>query len=267
MNNKKRTNDSRKKYLGTKNINNQGYEMQIIEYNKYNDIIVEFQQPYKYKVKSRTDRFLSGEIQNPYAPSICGFGIVGTKYPTHTKDGKKYLREYLIWTNMIKRCYDEEHRYKNPSYYDCKCCEEWRYYEKFYEWLHSQENYTILDSINDLAIDKDILLKGNREYRPDRCCLVTQKINNLLLKSNSVRGDCPIGVFYHKQNNKYVAQCGGKKNNVYLGSYNTKEEAFKVYKKYKEKLLKKIATEEYEKHYITEQCYNSLMAYRVEITD
>ena len=59
----------------------------------------------------------------------------------------------------------------------------------------------------------------------------------------------------------------GKKNNVYLGSYNTKEEAFKVYKKYKEKLLKKIATEEYEKHYITEQCYNSLMAYRVEITD
>ena len=258
---------ARNKYLGMENVNNKGYPMKIIGYNNSNDITVEFLEPYKYIVKSRVDRFKNGYIHNPYAPWICDFGIVGTKYPTHTVDGKLYLKEYLTWTNMIKRCYDEEHRYRNPSYYDCECCHEWQYYENFYEWMHSQENYDKLIDINDMALDKDILYKGNRLYAPDRCCLVTQNINNIMLKSNAIRGKCPIGVFYNKVNDKYIAQCGGKENGVYLGSYNTELEAFMVYKKYKEKTIKELAQKEFDLNHITKQCYEALMNYIVEITD
>lgn len=255
------------KYLGKENYNNQGYLMKVIEYNGYDNIIVEFSEPYKNKVKTRVDHFLKGDIRNPYAPCICGIGIVGTKYQTHTKDGKNYLREYLMWTNMIGRCYDEEYRYKNPSYYDCTCEEEWFYYENFYEWLHKQENYKILNEIDDIAIDKDILQKGNRIYGPTRCCLVPQRVNNIMLKSNAIRGDCPIGVFYHKVNGTYIAQCGGKGNYQYLGRYSTPKEAFLVYKNYKEKEIKEVAQEEYNLRHITKQCYEALMKYEVEITD
>ena len=241
--------------------------MELIEYNNYDDVVVRFLPPYECKRKTKIDHFKNGDLVNPYAPTICGFGIVGNKYPTHKENGKTYRREYLIWTNMIKRCYDEAHRYKNPAYINCECDLRWQKYEDFYEWLHSQPNYDILDQINDLALDKDILIKGNRIYGPDECCLVTQNLNNIMLKSDAIRGDFPIGVHYHKVNNKYVAQCGGKRKHSYLGSFPTVEEAFDTYKQFKEKEIKKLAQTEYELGHITEQCYQALMNYKVEITD
>lgn len=241
--------------------------MELVEYNGYDNVLVRFMPPYECYRKTKLDHFKKGDIVNPYAPTICGVGIVGNKYPTHLNNGKTYRREYLIWTNMIKRCYDEDHRYKNIKYSDCECVPEWKYYEVFYEWLHSQENYEILDQINDIAIDKDILRKGNRVYGPDKCCLVPQHINNIMLKSDAIRGDLPIGVHYHKVNQKYIAQCGGKKEYVYLGSFSTVEEAFNVYKEYKEKKIKTIAQEEYDQNHITRQCYEALVNYKVEITD
>ena len=258
---------AKKKYLGMENYNNQGFLMKIVDYINANKIIVEFAEPYKHIVKSRVDRFLKGDIQNHNAPSLYGVGIVGYKYPTHASDGKKHLKEYLTWRNMLGRCYDETRRYKNPAYYDVSVCDEWLYYPNFYEWIHNQENYDTLMSINDMAIDKDILIKGNREYRPDRCCLVPTNVNNILLKSDAIRGDLPIGVYYLKRNKKYAAQCGGKVNRTYLGLYSTPEEAFEVYKEFKEKQIKKLAEEEYQKHTIIKACYEALMNYKVEITD
>lgn len=248
-------------------INNRGWKMKIVDYIDAKNVVVEFEEPYVYRTTTRTNRFLSGNVKNPYAPTICNFGIVGNKYPTHTDDGVHYLPEYLIWTNMIKRCYDEEHRYKNPAYYDCECCSEWQYYEKFYEWLHAQENYEILTAIGDIAIDKDILQKGNREYAPNKCCLVPQRINNIMLKSDAIRGDCVIGVHYHNVNGTYIAQCGGHENAVYLGSYQTEMEAFSAYKQYKEAEIKELAHKEFLSGHITKKCYEALMRYEVEITD
>ena len=255
------------KYLGMDGVNNKGFPMKIVEYNNSKDITVEFLGPYKYVTKSRLDRFKSGYIHNPYAPWLFDVGIVGKKYPTHDSKGIKYTKEYLTWTNMIRRCYDESVRYKNLTYYDCMCCEQWMYYENFYEWMHSQENFDLLLSIDDMSIDKDIILKGNKMYNPDNCCLVPQRVNNLLLKSNNIRGQWPIGVHYLRKNNKFVAQCGGQDNHNYLGLYSTPEEAFYVYKDFKEKQIKEIAEEEYSKGTIIKRCYDALMSYEVEITD
>lgn len=259
--------NKKNKYLGMKNTNHQGYLMKIIQYNTYDDIMVEFEEPYKCIVRSRTGTFINGGITNPYAPTICGVGIVGNKYPTTQDKNGNHCREYQTWSNMIKRCYDEKTREKNRTYEDVECDSRWFYYETFYEWIHSQINYDNVRKDPKYAIDKDILYKGNKIYAPEKCCLVPQRVNNLLLKSNAIRGDLPIGVFYHKVNGTYIAQCGGHGNNRYLGSFSTPEEAFYAYKKDKEREIKEVAIKEYSKGTITKKCYDALINYEVEITD
>ena len=240
--------------------------MELINYRKYDDVDVEFAEPYHCVLKTKTGHFFHGDIVNPYAPTVCGIGIVGNKYSTMTDDGKKHCREYQMWKNMITRCYEEKYRYKAPTYFDVTVDPIWFYYENFYEWVNQQENYSYLKG-TDYGLDKDILIKGNRIYSPDRCILVPTRVNNLLLKSDAIRGKYPIGVSYSKQNNRYIAACGGKVNHKYLGCFTNEIDAFNAYKTYKEDMIKRVATEEFEKKTITEQCYNALMNYEVEITD
>lgn len=254
------------KYLGMQRSNSQGYKMEVIDYIDYDHIKIRFLPPYECMLTTSMTKFMDGCIRNPYAPNVCGFGIVGNKYPTISSN-RSHLLEYQTWINMIKRCYDEEHRFKNPSYGNVKCDERWKYYENFYEWMHEQENYNTLAERKDINIDKDILEKGNNLYSPDKCTLVPKRINNLLIKSDSIRGPYPIGVTYLKRNKKYMADCGGKDSHTYLGLYETPEEAFVVYKDFKEKQIQMIATEEFKRRAITLNCYEALMNYKVNITD
>ena len=116
-----------------------------------------------------------------------------------------------------------------------------------------------------MSLDKDILFKGNRIYSPETCIFVPQKINNLLVKSDKLRGDLPIGVCNYK-NDKFISYCSdGYGNCVCLGIFETALEAFQSYKKYKETVIKLIA-DEY-KNMIPCELYNSLQNYQVEIND
>ena len=55
------------------------------------------------------------------------------------------------------------------------------------------------------------------------------------------------------------------KKGIYLGRFNNKDDAFIIYKNYKEQLIKDIA-EKYRKS-IPQILYNALINYEVEITD
>jgi hypothetical protein len=246
-------------------LNNQGCPMKIVEYNSYSDIIVEFQDEYKYRTNTIYANFKSGSIRNPYYPSIYGIGITGCKYPT--KINSVSTKEYLAWIDMLKRCFIEKTKNKQPSYKEVECCKEWLNFEVFCDWLHSQPNYDKWKNGYRWAIDKDILVRGNKIYGPSTCCLVPRYVNNLFIKRDRYRGDYPIGVI--KYYNKFRARCEdiliGKR--VHLGLYDTPEKAFSAYKKYKEMLIKKIAQIEFEQNHITKECYNAMMNYKVDITD
>jgi hypothetical protein len=54
---------------------------------------------------------------------------------------------------------------------------------------------------------------------------------------------------------------------VYLGSAETPEGAFSIYKKYKETQIQQVAKEEYEKGTISKKCYEAMMKWEVEIGD
>ena len=257
--------------LGKENYNNQGCLMIVIKDNGYNDITVEFQDKYKTHIDTRYDHFKHGDIINPYYPNVFGIGIVGNKYPA--KINGKHTKEYKAWHDVIGRSYGDKPKNKRPTYKNVVCCDEWLLFENFYEWLHKQKNFDKWLNGNKWAIDKDILIKGNKIYSPDTCCLVPLNVNGLFVKSDSSRGKYSIGVYFHKRLNKFCAQISkiskesSKKQQDFLGYYDTPEQAFLVYKKEKESYIKQVAQEEYDKGNITKQCYEAMMNYEVEITD
>lgn len=239
--------------------NNKGYLMKCIKYNNNNDIIVEFQDEYKARVHTVWNNFEKGTVRNPYHPSVYNIGIIGNKYPVSIN--KKITKEYNIWYAMMTRCYNSKFKRENPSYKDVTCCEEWLLFENFYEWLHSQENFDKWLNGDKWAIDKDIISKRNKIYSPETCCLVPIHVNNLFTKNNIKRGNLPIGVS-QRNNKKYISI----RYDIYK-QFDTPEEAFYLYKTYKETYIKQIAQEEYSMGNITKKCYDAMMSYEVEITD
>ena len=209
--------------LGAINYNSQGCQMKVIEYKDNKNIVIQFQDDYKYECITSWSNFEKGKIKNPYYPTVYGVGIIGSKYP-YSENGENN-KEYVTWKDMLRRSYNKKGTL--PSYKDVICCEEWLYYENFYEWLHSQENFDKWKNLNMSSIDKDILVKGNKIYSPSTCCLVPHCVNNLFDMPNNNK--LFHGVYYNKKNTnkKYFARCRNvniSSNHIYLGSfYNDKD--------------------------------------------
>ena len=253
-------------HLNETKLNNQGCLMKIVEDNGSSDIVVEFQDEYKYRKHTIYANFKSGSIRNPYCPSIYGIGITGCKYTT--KVNGVSTKEYNAWIDMLKRCFMEKTKDKQPSYKNVECCEEWLNFEVFCDWLHEQPNYDKWKTGYRWAIDKDILVKRNKVYSSDTCTLVPQNVNCLFLKREAERGDYPIGVRY-KEGDGFIASCHDPftdKNEI-IGYYSTSGKAFSAYKVYKEDIIKQVAEIEYKFGNITKECYQAMMEYEVEIDD
>jgi hypothetical protein len=179
-----------------------------------------------------------------------------TKNPFFNSKGK-YKTEtkiYNIWDFLMKRCYSQKEKY--PAYKDCYVCNEWLDFQIFAEWY--ENNY-----IDNFHLDKDILIKNNKIYSPETCCFVPKEINFLFIKGKTRRGDLPIGV--RKHGNNYQVSLRKFSQQFTLGTYNTIEEAFKIYKIEKEKYIKEVA--EIWKHKIPEKVYKIMINYQVEIID
>lgn len=191
--------------------------------------------------------------------SVYGWGINDVNHACFHK-GKTWT-PYVIWREMIGRCYSHRIKQKYPTYAECSACEGWRYFSNFLRWFEDpangyRENY---------HLDKDILVKGNKVYSPDTCCFVPKEINKIFTKSQRARGPYPIGVT--KNWSHYQAVLLQYNKHLYLGTFNTPEEAFAAYKTAKEAYIKEVATAYYNEGKITEKVYNALMNYQVEITD
>lgn len=162
------------------------------------------------------------------------------------------------WSQMLLRCYSETTRHKFPTYVDVTVCEEWHKFSNFKKWF--DENY-----VDGYALDKDIIIKGNKVYSPETCCFVPREINTIFTKNNSMRGDLPIGVKHN--NKKFSASFGKRGRECFIGTFETPLEAFLAYKEAKEAHIKEIATEYYSGGKITKRVYDALMRWHVEITD
>lgn len=250
-----KTDRIKEKIIGYKNKNSYGEEYEVIDYNDAHNVVVKFKSGYICYDANKND-VENGNVKDRFHKNKYG-GYLGSKVPTD-----KYIS--AMWENMFSRCYSKKEIEKHPTYKDCYVCEEWFCYSTFYSWFKDNKWGN-----NDLKLvpDKDILMKGNKVYSPNTVILVPHRINTLIIKTDSTRNGI-IGTWLN-QNGKYTAQCNtGNKTNRNLGSYNTKEEAFEVYKQAKENYIKQIANE-YKSKYddFPIKIYEALCNYKVEEND
>ena len=246
--------------LGEVGYNNNGERMTIIRYVNKNDIDIQFDDgtivEHRYY-----GNFLKGNVKNPFFPSVYGVGYFGIGEFKSCNENGKITKSYNTWKNIHERCYNPKFHKKFQTYENCTVCKEWNNYQTFAKW--DNENYYEVGN-EQMALDKDILCKGNKVYSPDTCIYVPQSINKLFTKHDKARGNFPIGVT--KYRNKFMAQLSkGNGKPITLGYYSTPEEAFIAYKQAKEAYIKEVA-EEY-KGKIDNRAYEALMNYEVEIDD
>lgn len=248
-------NKARKSRIGETFTTKEGCCAKIVNYVNNSEVYIIFDNC-TTPIKCQYSNLRRGNVKNPYHPSICGVGYLGIgSYTTKTLF-------YKIWTELLRRCYDEKTQKKNPTYIGCTVCKEWHNFQNFAKWC--EENYYEVNN-EQMCLDKDILVKGNKIYSSKTCMFVPQRINKLFTKNNVKRGALPIGVSWHKGTKKYVSTCHTLSNKQHLGYYNSPEEAFNTYKQFKECYIKQVA-EQY-KDKIPKKLYNSLVSYYVETND
>ena len=171
----------------------------------------------------------------------------------------KHTDKYNIWYNALKRCYNPKYQEKHSTYKDCIVEDHLLNFQNMGEWI--ENNYYEVPG-EKMCLDKDILRKGNKVYSRQTCIFVPERINLLFTK----RGK---GIRLRKSGN-YQVNCNNRYGKtICLGTYSTKEEAFQIYKQYKEKIIKE-TIDSYEGK-IPEPFYSRLKIamynYKVEIDD
>ena len=238
-------------------------DFKIVKYSDSRNVEIQFLKT-GYRKVAEVKEVRSGEIKDPYLPSVYGVGVLGAKYPTRVNGVK--TKEYVLWTNMLVRCYSDSSKKRRPTYEGCEVSDNFKNYEYFYEWCNKQIGFTNEGNENPFHLDKDLLIKGNKVYSEDTCVFIPAEINTLLIKCAATRGEHLIGVSWHKTRKAFVAKVNKSKGKrEYLGFFNTEIEAFKAYKKAKESFIKEQANDW--KSQIDDRAYNALMNYTVEITD
>ncbi len=139
---------------------------------------------------------------------------------------------YSIWNGIYKRCYKDKDVYEGSF-----MCDLWKNdNDSFAEWWSSE--YYECDG-ESMAVDKDLLFPGNKEYAPDKCCIIPQTLNTMkkhrLPKWKSVKMDLPLGVRYDSGMEMYYGEIKpyGHDEVIRLSYWRTPEEAFEEYKRHK----------------------------------
>ena len=238
-------------------------DFKVLKYNDSANVVIQFLKT-GYETLVQLTNVRNGYIKDPYLPSVYGVGILGTKYPS--KVSGVTTKEYVPWCSMLKRCYSDSYKKKNPTYKDCEVSENFKSYEYFYEWCHKQVGFGNDGNGNPFHLDKDLLTKGNKVYSEYSCVFIPAEINSLLIKREALRGEYLIGVYWSKTNKAFRARVNKNKGaSEHLGYFNTELEAFNAYKVAKETYIKEQANKF--KSQIDPRAYEALMNYTVEITD
>lgn len=216
--------------IGEIRLMNNGQYAEIIEYRSSEDIDVKFDDG-TIAYNKRYPAFKKGNIKNRSKKNYFGEGYIGN---TSIQENGITKRSYCVWKAMINRCYNPKYYcYNNYGAKGVKVSECFKCYEYFERWYN--RNYYEIEG-ESVELDKDIF--SGCLYSPTTCIFVPSKIN-LLFRGYSKDTDLPTGVHWSKQNKKYIATIGIDWECIYLGQYDTIEEAEQSYNKKKLDIIKK----------------------------
>lgn len=137
---------------------------------------------------------------------------------------------YKLWYQIFQRCYYAKNEITRRTYANCSISEDWKYFSKFKAWAEPRYQ-------KGLALDKDIIVSGNKVYGEEFCTFVPTSINSLLTDRKLLRGDLALGVCYiHKtkvmvneRSKPYSAKVCENGKSIFLGMYATELEAHKAW--------------------------------------
>ena len=179
------------------------------------------------------------------------------------KVGGKIVKEYDLWQSMLERCFGEKLQTRRPTYKGCNVSDNFLTYSYFYDWCQKQIGFGKVDEKGrSWCLDKDILFTGNKTYSETACVFVPNEINTFFNENGAIRGDYPVGVYFNKASGKFVAQCKVNGKIKHLGYFNTPQEAFTVYKPFKEDLCKQLALKWQSE--IDERLFNAMMKWSIK---
>ena len=122
-------------------------DFKILKYNGSKDVEIQFLKT-GFETVVELGNIRKGEVKDPYSSSVHGVGISGAKYPI--KVNGVITKEYALWQSMMQRCYSDTYKKEYPTYEDCKCSENFKSYEYFYEWCHKQIGFKSVQRFNEL---------------------------------------------------------------------------------------------------------------------
>jgi len=236
-------------------ISNQGCSTTIIKYINNENVVVEFNDKYRHRVKTTKANIKNGHVKNPYHPNVYGIGFLGVGDIASSSNGVS-TNEYHTWMRMLERCYSEKRLLVNPTYSDVIVCDEWHNFQNFADWLLKNEHY-----MKGYDLDKDLLANDVKVYSPENCVFVPQEINKLLSNSKLKNRDLPTGVSFVKSRNKYKARISENGQTKNIGDFSTIKEAHTAYILEKEAYVKSTALKW--KGKIDARVFIALMSWRV----
>lgn len=229
-------------------------DFKVVKYHNSKSVDIEFVNT-GFKTNVQSNAILIGNARDRSIPTHYSVGILDVPRGCYNKVA------YKIWCDMLRRCYRTPDRVRGRSYLSCSVSDSFKVFSYFEKWLLSQVGFGCMG----YQLDKDLLLKGNKIYSEDTCCLIPKEINQFLLSNNWARGDLPMSVSKHTVNGNYVASLQRFGKRYHLGSFDDPNNAFAVYKEAKESYAKELANKWQEQ--IESNVYIALMNYKVEITD
>lgn len=218
--------------------NTEGTNFVIIEYIKSNKVLVEFQDERKYRKYCAVKEIKSGKVSNPFDKTVLDVGFFGVGPYSGTevgKNGKKKNSDaYEVWRGILRRCYSLSHQEdKAPSYVGCTVNPIWHCFQNFAYWFYNHEFRE-----SGWHLDKDIIVRDNKEYGPLRCTFVPHDVNVATTNTKAKRGLYPVGVYFKKDVQKFKAQLAkfGSNQKMLIESRDLNE-CFMAYKKAKEQYM------------------------------
>lgn len=233
-------------------ISNKGHTATVVKYINNKKVTIVY--PSGHKETMQGINLTKGTFRDRDLPILYGVGIIGYGGNCDTSHA-----DYRTWGNMLKRVYNPKVGTEAEAYKDSSVCDEWLRFNNFKKWFHEQKHEIGFN------LDKDLLHRGNKIYAPDNCIFLPQEINKFLTNRKNHRGEWPVGVCWNKSHDCWDAKLSIESKSVYLGLFQSPDEAFIVYKNAKENEAKRLAYKWVDK--IDERAFKALSCFEVHLND
>lgn len=124
-----------------------------------------------YVTECRASNLVSGKVKDHRKPSVYGVGFLDGMRVDPRGTGNRNV--YDLWANMLKRCYAGY----DACYEDCSVDKRWHSFKGFLNTITDIPGYEQFQNGENVHLDKDLRVPGNRVYSLDTCSFVPASTN------------------------------------------------------------------------------------------